>query len=100
MDMCRSESNEKGNTPLPGSASSVSGVGDRAINGGGGADELSTKRPPHLVHDEGMVKENATGVNDSMPEHSEELPPLGEMSRKFAADVLPECQLLSSLTQR
>jgi len=99
MDMRKSESNENGDTTSREAVSPVSD--DETIDGGDGAHELSTKRPPHVMYDEGVVVEaNTAGLGSTMPPHSEEFLPLGELSQKFAADALPECQLLSSLTQR
>ncbi|CAM9560265.1 unnamed protein product [Scytosiphon promiscuus] len=78
--------------------------------------------PPHVVHDDGKEKDgDVAGVQDGGPEwgtpaaaadcaastclalrnkldQSAEPPPPGEMSRKFAAEVLPECQFMMRAT--
>jgi len=102
MDMYKSASTEDGNTPSRDSVSSGVRGGDGAINGGDGAVELSTNPPALVVCDEGVAHANTVGLENSINsmENSPKPPPPGEMSRKFAADVLPECQLLRNVTQR
>ncbi len=101
VDMYRSASTEDGNTPLRETASPVVGGSDGAINGGGGAVQLSTKRPPHVVYDEGVAEASTAGLGHiNGLGNSPEPPPPGRMSRKFAADILPECQLLGKIAQR
>jgi len=95
---------EKRYTPSAGSASSGPVGGGGTIKVGDRDDELSMARPPHAMCDEGEAEENAarnncrhgSNVLDSAPQP----PPPGEMSRKFAADVSPECHLLLNATQR
>ena len=87
---------ESGNSPLLGlgAAPSSSGGAGGAISSGEGGDELPN-RPPHVVYDRRMCR-----FGYKVLENSEEPPPPGEMSRKFAAEVMPECQLLMKAMQR
>ena len=82
--------NKKSNKSLPGSAKSSYGADNGAFDGGGGDARLPTNSPPHVVPDEGLG-----GCLEST-----EPPVPGKMSRKFAAEVLPECQMLTSAMQR
>lgn len=105
MDMHKSAVNENGDSPSPATATSVPGCGYGAVDGGDGADDFSTENPRHVVYDEERVEENAasemTGFGCiNISRSSWEPPPPGENSLKFAADVFPECQLLTSVTQR
>lgn len=96
MDMYRSALTEDGSTHSREAGSLGAGVGAEAIKGVDGAVKLHTTRLPHVVYDEVVAEANTSnGLGDSP-----EPPPPGEMSWKFAADVLPECQLLGKVTQR
>ena len=96
--------NKNGNSPLPGSASSGAGGGNGAANIGGRGDELSVVSPPNAGNDEGVAEEiDARSMFANASNRLEDalhLPPPGEMSRKFAADVSPECHLLLNAMQR
>ena len=103
MDMHKGAINENGDSPSPATATSVSGS-DGVVNGGDEAGGVSTTSP-HVVYDEGMGEANAVSAASgfdyiNISRNSSEPPPPGEISRKFAADVFPECHLLTSVTER
>ncbi len=87
--------NQNVNITLPGSAFSGRGGGYGATDGGGGGGRLSGNSRPHVMYDEHEATET-----DSCMETSPEPPHPGEMSHRFAAQVLPECQMLMNVTQR
>ena len=95
--------NEKGSTPLPGSASSRSGGGDEGTVCDRG-DEVLNISPPHAMSDEEATEENAARSmcedGFTVLEGPPQAPPPGEMSARFAADLSPECQLLLNAMQR
>lgn len=98
--------------------------GFQSGGGGGGGFPATARMQPHVVYDDGREKDRngtpqggvvwsepgAGAAGDSVaptflalrsnPNAYAEPPPPGEMSRKFAADVLPECQLMMRATNR
>ena len=69
------------------------------------ADEPSTKKTQHMLFHGGMALADAADkITEfdyiNLSQNSPEPPPPGEMSRKFAADVFPDCHLLMGVTQR
>ncbi len=91
-------------TPSPGSASYGPGGGGGAIHVGGRDDELSTSSLPYAMYDEAIGEEDAArdgcGCGSVVSDTTPQPPPPGELSRKFAADVTPDCQFLFNATQR
>lgn len=88
--------NDDGIIPLPGAAFSERGGDDGAVYVGGGDHQLSASGQPHVVQDEGGAEENGAALT----ENSTEPPTPGEMSMKFAAEVLPEFRTLTNVMQR